>query len=78
LEIVYSFTMVFVVIGGVKWPLLRRPVETSGEIIINRRLYAIEAWIAIGVLCIYLTLTVYLRGQIMEFRQVFNKREPTL
>jgi hypothetical protein len=77
LEIVYSITMVFFVIGGGKWPLLRRAVETPVEIILKRRLYAIEAWIAIGALCIYLALTVYLPGQIMELRQVINNREPT-
>jgi hypothetical protein len=78
LEIVYSITMVFFIIGGGKWPLLRRAVETPVEIILKRRLYAIEAWIAIGALCIYLALTVYLPGQIMELRQVINKRESTL
>lgn len=59
-EIVYSIIMVFFVIGGGRWPLLRRAVETPVEIILKRRLYAIEAWIAIGALCMYLALTVYL------------------
>ena len=66
LEIVYSVTMVFFVIGGGKWPLLRRAVETPVEIILKRRLYAIEAWIAIGALAIYLALTVYLPGQLRD------------
>jgi hypothetical protein len=59
-EIVYSVIMVFFVIGGGKVSLLRRAVETPVEIILKRRLYAIEAWIAIGALCVYLALTVYL------------------
>ena len=66
LEIIYSITMVFFVIGGGKWPLLRRAVETPIEIILKRRLYAIEAWIAIGALAIYLALTIYLPGQLKE------------
>lgn len=56
-EIVYSFYMVFFVIGGGKWPLMNRAVETPLEVILKRRLYAIEAWIAIGALCIYLAIT---------------------
>ena len=65
-EITYSITMVFFIIGGGKWPLLRRAVETPVEIILKRRLYAIEAWIAIGALCVYLALTVYLPGIIKD------------
>ncbi|MDZ7843682.1 MAG: hypothetical protein U5K99_02600 [Anaerolineales bacterium] len=56
-EIVYSFYMVFFVIGGGKWPLMNRAVETPLEVILKRRLYALEAWIAIGGLCIYLAVT---------------------
>lgn len=57
LEIIYSFYMVFFVIGGGKWPLLRRAVETPMEVILKRRLYAIEAWVAVGGLCIYIAIT---------------------
>lgn len=56
-EIVYSIFMVFFVIGGGKWPLLRRAVETPVEVILKRRLYALEAWVAIGALCLYLAVT---------------------
>lgn len=56
-EIVYSFYMVFFVIGGGKWPLMHKAVETPLEVILKRRLYAIEAWIAIGGLCVYLAVT---------------------
>ena len=68
-EIIYSISMVFFIIGGGKWPLLKRAVETPVEIILKRRLYAIEAWIAIGALCVYLALTVYLPQQLKEFRK---------
>lgn len=77
LEIVYSITMVFFVIGGGKWPLLRRAVQTPVEIILKRRLYAIEAWIAIGALCIYLALTVYLPEQVTELKQILINQEST-
>jgi hypothetical protein len=56
-EVIYSFYMVFFVIGGSKWPLFRKAVETPLEIITKRRLYAIEAWLAIGALCLYLAIT---------------------
>lgn len=56
-EILYSFYMVFFVVGGGRWPLLARAVETPIEVILKRRLYAIESWIAIAGLAIYLALT---------------------
>lgn len=56
-EITYSFYMVFFVIGGGKWPLMRRAVETPLEVILKRRLYAIEAWVAIAGLGVYLAVT---------------------
>jgi hypothetical protein len=68
-EIAYSITMVFFVVGGGKWPLLKKAVETPIEVILKRRLYAIEAWIAIGALSIYLALTVFLPQYLKEFRK---------
>jgi len=56
-EIIYSFYMVFFVIGGGKFPLLRRAVETPMEVILKRRLYAIEAWLAVGGLVLYIAVT---------------------
>ncbi len=64
LEIIYSFYMVFFVIGGGKWPLLRKAVETPMEVILKRRLYAIEAWVAVGGLCIYIAITELLPHKI--------------
>lgn len=56
-EIAYSTYMVFFVIGGSKWPLFLKAVETPVEVILKRRLYAIETWLAFGGLCIYLAIT---------------------
>ena len=75
-EIVYSIIMVFFVVGGGKWPLLEKAVRTPIEVILKRRLYAIEAWIAIGALSIYLALTVFLPQYLKEFRNS-NPQFPT-
>jgi ABC-type dipeptide/oligopeptide/nickel transport system permease subunit len=56
-EILYGFYMVFFVIGGPKWPLFARAVNTPVEVILKRRLYAIETWVALGALSIYLAIT---------------------
>lgn len=52
--------MVFFVVGGSRWPLMARATETPIEIILKRRLYAIEVWIAVAGLVIYLALTEFL------------------
>jgi hypothetical protein len=65
-EIIYSFYMVFYVIGGGHWPLLRKAAQEPIEIILKRRLYAIEAWVAIGALCVYVALTIYLPQLLRE------------
>lgn len=59
-EIIYGFYMVFFVVGGSRYPLMRRATETPIEVILKRRLYAIETWIAIAGLVVYLALTVFL------------------
>jgi hypothetical protein len=56
-EGIYGFYMVFFVIGGSRWPLFAKAIETPVEVILKRRLYAIEAWVAIGALAIYLAIT---------------------
>jgi hypothetical protein len=60
LEIGYGFYMVFFVVGGSRWPLMAKAIETPIEVILKRRLYAIETWIAIAGLAVYLALTVFL------------------
>jgi type IV secretory pathway TrbL component len=57
LQILYGFYMVFFVIGGGKYPLFKRAIYTPLEIIVKRRLYSIEVWIAIMGLSIYLAIT---------------------
>lgn len=55
--IFYGFFMVFFAVGGGRYPLWMRAVETPVEIILKRRLYAIEAWVATSGLAVYLALT---------------------
>lgn len=57
LEIAYGGYMVFFVIGGSRYPLFRRAVETPLEVILKRRLYSVETWIATAGLAVYLALT---------------------
>jgi len=72
IEIGYGLHMVFFAIGGSRWPLLARAVETPIEVILKRRLYAIETWIAITGLAIYLALTVFLPRMIMAFTSKYD------
>ena len=60
IEIFYGFYMVFFVVGGGRWPLMARAIETPMEVILKRRLYSIEVWVAISGLVIYLALTEFL------------------
>ena len=66
LQIVYGFYMVFFVVGGNRYPLFLRAVETPIEVILKRRLYAIEAWIAFAGLTIYLALTEFLPQKLSQ------------
>ena len=68
-EIVYGFYMVFFVVGGTRFPLWMRAVETPMEVILKRRLYAIEVWIAIAGLAIYLALTEFLPQKLHALKQ---------
>ena len=55
-EILYSAYQLFFVVGG-GGPLFYRVQEISFELLVTRRLYAIEAWIAMAGLSIYLAIT---------------------
>jgi len=66
-EIVYGTYMVFFVVGGSRFPLLRSALETPIEIIMKRRLYAIETWLAIGGLAIYLAVTELLPRRLGKY-----------
>jgi len=69
IEIGYGLYMVFFAVGGSRWPLLARAVETPIEVILKRRLYAIETWIAIAGLAVYLALTVFLPKLFLEWNE---------
>ena len=56
----YGLYMIFFAVGGSRWPLMGRSIETPIEVILNRRLYAIETWIVIASLATYLAITVFL------------------
>lgn len=59
LEIFYGAYQIFYVLapGGNLGPLWGASTEISFELMVTRRLYAIETWIAIAGLSIYLALT---------------------
>ena len=58
-QMFYAGYMVFVVVRpeGVSGPLWAAAKSIPFEMMVTRRLYAIEFWIATGALCIYLALT---------------------
>ena len=55
-EILYSAYQLFFIVGG-GGPLFHRAQEISFELLVKRRLYAIETWIAMAGLSIYLAIT---------------------
>lgn len=57
LQVLYGFYMVFFIIGGTRYPLFRQAAGTPIEVILKRRLYAIETWIAMVGLALYLGVT---------------------
>jgi len=77
IEIGYGLYMVFFVVGGSRWPLMARAVDTPTEVILKRRLYAIEAWIAIAGLAIYLALTEFLPKKISFLNAHDKNNEPS-
>ncbi|MFP3853096.1 MAG: hypothetical protein ACLFWD_02255 [Anaerolineales bacterium] len=61
LGILYGAYMVmFVIGGGGGWPLFNRATATPVEVILKRRLYSVETWIATSGLAVYLALTEFL------------------
>ncbi|MBC7236087.1 MAG: hypothetical protein H5T69_09610 [Chloroflexi bacterium] len=67
-EILYGFYMVFDVVGGGRWPLFGRAEEVPVQVILKRRLYGVETWLAIVGLCLYLALTEILPRKLKEER----------
>jgi hypothetical protein len=64
----YAGYMLFFVVGG-GGPLFRRALDTPAETLVLRRLYAIEAWVAIAGLAIYLGVTEILPRMIVVLRE---------
>ena len=63
LNIFYGAFQVFVVLapeGSAGLPLFGAARDLDPQVLMIRRLYAIEVWITIGALCIYVALTEYL------------------
>ena len=59
LQIIYGMSQIFFVLlppGGSAGPLFLSSAEISPELMLARRLYAIETWVAIGGLAIYLAI----------------------
>lgn len=78
IEIMYGFYMVFFVVGGSRWPLMARAIETPIEIILKRRLYAIEVWIAVAGLVVYIALTEFLprKLELMQKTNIEQRSNP--
>jgi len=59
-EFLYASYMIFFVVkpDGVSGPLLNAARSIPFELMVTRRLYALEAWISFGALAIYLGITV--------------------
>ena len=60
--------MVFFAVGGGRYPLWLRAVDTPIEVILKRRLHAIEAWVATSGLAVYLALTEFLPRKLKEMK----------
>ncbi len=73
-EIVYGFYMVFFVVGGGRYPLMMRAVDTPVEIILKRRLFSIEVWVAIAGLAVYLALTEFLPRKLRDMNIILERK----
>ena len=69
LAALYGGYMVFFVGGGGRGPLLNRAPDTPAEMIIKRRLYAIETWTILFALSVYLAITEILPRRIAAARK---------
>lgn len=72
LELVYAAYEVFFVVGG-GLPLMGKATTISHDVMVTRRLYAIEFWIACTGLSIYLAITEYLPRLMKQALGNFNK-----
>lgn len=76
LGILYGAYMVmFVIGGGGGWPLFGRATATPIEIILKRRLYSVETWIATSGLAVYLALTEFLPRYYKSWNESANESQ---
>ena len=78
-EIIYGSYMTFFVVGGAHWPLFARAVDSPVEVILKRRLYAVETWLATVGLSLYLAITLFLPrflSQWLDKMQADSTRAP--
>jgi hypothetical protein len=68
IEIFYGIYMVFGVIGGGR-PLFMRASDLPMDLMVKRRLYAIETWLAIVGFSIYLAITEIFPRKALSVRQ---------
>ncbi len=74
-EIIYGMYMVFFVVGGSRWPLMATEVDIPIDVILRRRLYAIEAWVAIAGLSIYLGITEMIPWKFKKSNDCLSNQE---
>jgi hypothetical protein len=67
--ILYGAYLSMFVFGGGGLPLFRRASTESLEIILKRRLYSLETWVAISGLATYLAITEVLPRRIGGWRE---------
>jgi len=75
LEIIYGFYMVFFGIGGSHRPLFFQAIELPADVFLRRRLFAIETWIGIAGLSIYLGITEILPKRFRELKRKSSGNE---
>ena len=75
LEVIYGLYMIFVVHGEKHLPLFAQAAKLPIETILRRRLYAVETWIALSGLCIYLGITEMLPERLRAWRLNKDKLE---
>lgn len=72
LGILYGTYLVFFVVGGGGIPLFQRATRTPVEVILKRRLYSVEVWIATSGLAVYLALTEFLPRKLRPWLEIFG------
>lgn len=72
LGILYGAYLTLFVFGGGGVPLFGRASEAPVEIILKRRLYSVETWVATSGFAIYLAITEFLPRQVHAWLESTN------